>query len=186
MEKWRAIQAFPNYEVSDCGNVRSIDRDVIRKGNKTRLKGQMLKPSNHNGYLMVTLYNGSRDRHKSLFVHRLVADAFINNPLCLPYINHKDEDKMNNVVDNLEWCDAKYNSNYGTAIQRRIIHQDWKSIADKQSKQVIQRDFSGNIIKTYPSTMEAQRLDGYNPASISKCCNGLLKTYKGYKWEYAN
>ena len=134
MEEWRKIEGYPNYEVSDIGNVRSLDREVIRKGNKTMLKGQILKPRLRNGYPSVTLYNGNRTEHRSFSVHRLVAEAFIDNPDGLPYINHKDEVKTNNNKDNLEWCTAKYNSNYGTSIKRRVEHQDWNSIADKQSK----------------------------------------------------
>lgn len=185
MEEWRSIQGYPNYEVSNKGNVRSIDRLSTRKGGKVHLKGKLLKPTeNANGYKSVILYSGNRNNHKKFLIHRLVALAFINKPINMDYINHKDENKGNNNVDNLEWCDCQYNSNYGTAIQRRVAHQNWQSIADKQSKAVAKIDNDGNVITRYKSTMDAQRIDNYNPASISKCCNGYLKTYKGYKWEY--
>ena len=116
-------------------------------------------------------------------MHRLVADAFIPNPNGLKYVNHKDENKMNNNVSNLEWCTAKYNSNYGTSIARRVEHQDWTSIADKQSKTVYQYSKSLSLIRVWKSTAECGR-NSFNPASISKCCAGHLKTYKGFIWRY--
>jgi len=183
-EIWITIKNFPIYEVSNMGNVRSKDRIVIRNGNPAKIKGVNLKPKLIRGYQRVTLYAGDRTHKKQFLVHRLVADTFLDNPNNYPYINHKDENKINNHVDNLEYCTAKYNSNYGTSIQRRVAHQDWQSIADKQSKTVIQKDLNGNIIATYKSTMDAQRTKGYKSAGISRCCNGYLKTYKGYLWEY--
>lgn len=94
-------------------------------------------------------------------MHRLVAKAFIPNPNKLEYINHKDEDKMNNNVSNLEWCTAKYNSNFGTSISRRVAHQDWASIADKQSKTVYQYSNDLNLIRVWKSTAECGR-NGYS------------------------
>jgi len=182
MEIWKTIEGFENYEVSNYGNVRSKDRVVKRRGNDTHLKGMPLKMTTNRGYSRVTLYNGKRDKHSQFFVHKLVAMAFIPNPDNLPYINHKDENKTNNHVENLEWCTAKYNSNYGTAIERRVAHQDWQSIADKQSIAVIQMDLDGNEIRHYKSMKEAESY-GFNSASICKCCSGYLKTYKGYLWK---
>jgi hypothetical protein len=182
MEEWKTIKGFDNYEVSNFGNVRSKDRIAKRNDYDAKLSGQMLKPNVIKGYLRVTLYNGTRNKHKQFFIHRLVADAFISNPNDLPFINHKDENKMNNHVDNLEWCTAKYNSNYGTAIERRVRHQNWRDIAKKQSVAVVQKDLNGNVIKYYESMSDAEKY-GFNIPGVSKCCNGYLKTYKGYVWE---
>ena len=182
-EIWKKVKGNETYEVSNYGNVRSIDRYVSRNGCTVFIKGKLLEQSSVRGYKRVTLYYGSRNVKKQIFVHRLVAENFIENPNCHPYINHKDENKLNNCSDNLEWCTAKYNSNYGTSIKRRVEHQDWQSIADKQSKEVIQKDLNGNEIARYKSTMDAQR-HGYNSPSVCKCCNGYLKTYKGYVFEY--
>ena len=122
IEEWRPIEGYEGlYEVSNTGRVRSLDMYV--KGKSYRLhKGKVLSPGkNKNGYLKVNLhYNGKRE---TITVHRLVAQAFIENPDNLPQVNHKDEDKTNNNVDNLEWCDVKYNLSYGTA---RIRERDTK------------------------------------------------------------
>lgn len=185
MEIWKTVEGFENYEVSNRGNVRSKDRVAIRKGKETHLKGMMLLPSmNERGYKRVTLYGGNRTKRKQILVHRLVAEAFLDNPVGLPYINHKDENPQNNSVENLEWCTAKYNSNYGTAIERRVAHQDWRSISAKQSIAVMQLTMDGEIVNTYESMTEASN-SGFKIPGISKCCKGFLKSYRGYVWRYA-
>lgn len=111
-EEWRSIEGYEGlYEVSSYGRVRSLDRyEINNLGYKRLLKGKILSPGiKKDGYFIVSLKN------KNFRVHRLVAQAFIPNPEGLPQVNHKDEDKSNNNVDNLEWCDSKYNNNYGTA-----------------------------------------------------------------------
>ena len=183
VEEWRTVPDFPNYEVSNFGNVRSKDRIVSRKGNPANLKGFPLKTKVSRGYERVTLYSGNRELHKQIFVHRLVALAFIPNPNNYPCINHIDENKLNNHVSNLEWCTHKYNSNYGTAIERRVKHQDWESIARKHSTPVRQIDKNGKVVNIWPSMMECERKTGFHSDGISRCCSGYLKTYRGYIWE---
>lgn len=117
MEKWKSIPGYEGlYEVSSYGRVRSLERyDRFNR----KIVSKLLKPSyNTSGYYVVRLCNNGF--MKSKLIHRLVAEAFIPNPDNLPMINHRDEDKTNNVADNLEWCDLKYNNNYGTLQQRRI------------------------------------------------------------------
>ena len=115
-ELWRPIEGYEGlYEVSSYGRVRSLDRYVKTCYEAYKLqKGKILNPGkDKDGYLQVSLHcNGKQHQRK---IHRLVAQAFIENFDNLPMINHKDEDKTNNRVDNLEWCTAKYNANYGTA-----------------------------------------------------------------------
>ena len=114
IEEWRPIEGYEGlYEVSNTGKVRSVDRYVKYSNGQIHLhKGKVLSPVKSNfGYLLVSLCcNG---KYKSISVHRLVAQAFIENPDNLPEINHKNEDKTNNSVDNLEFCDRSYNNNYG-------------------------------------------------------------------------
>ena len=112
-EIWRPVVGYEGlYEVSNTGRVRSLDRYVRCKSYRLH-KGKVLSPGkDKDGYLFVVL--SCNGKHKTIAVHKLVAQAFIPNPDDLPIINHKDEDKTNNRVDNLEWCTAKYNMNYGT------------------------------------------------------------------------
>lgn len=180
MEEWRDIEGYEGYQISSEGRVRSLDRCVVYKdGSKHFYKGKILKFSiNVFGYYQIGLCkNGVRKFHR---VNRLVAKAFIPNPDNLPEVNHKDEDKTNNNVDNLEWCDRKYNMNYGTAIERgseklRNNH--------KLSKKVYQYTLDNQLVKVWDSTMECQR-NGYHSGHISNCCRGILKQHKGYKWSY--
>ena len=113
-EIWRPVNGFEGYyEVSNLGRVRSIDRVVVDKnGRKQFKKGTILKyRADRQGYNVIAL---SVNRHyTNKCVHTLVAETFIPNPDNLPQVNHKDEVKSNNCVDNLEWCTAKYNANYG-------------------------------------------------------------------------
>ena len=112
IEEWRPVVGYEGlYEVSNIGRVRSIDRYVKTCYGSYRLhKGKVLSPGiRPDGYLVVSL------QYRMFRVHRIVAEAFLPNPDNLPQVNHKDEDKSNNRVDNLEWCTAKYNNNYGTA-----------------------------------------------------------------------
>ena len=116
IEEWRPIVGYEGlYEVSNLGRVRSLDRYVKCGYEAYRLqKGKVLSPTKDtNGYLKVVL--NCNGKHKSINVHRLVTEAFLPNPDNLPEVNHKDEDKTNNRVENLEWCTRKYNVNFGTA-----------------------------------------------------------------------
>lgn len=112
VEEWRAIKGYGGaYEVSSEGRVRSL------RFNKIKILKQMTNAGRYNGYAVVTLYDENH-RGKKLKVHRLVAEAFLPNPERYPSINHKDEEKTNNNVNNLEWCSVRYNNTYGTARQR--------------------------------------------------------------------
>ena len=101
------------YQVSNYGRVKSLYRiQIMPTGGKRIIEERILKTiKNKKGYIGVHLSKNNKD--KTVYIHRLVAQAFIPNPNNYPQVNHKDEDKTNNHVDNLEWCTAKYNSNYG-------------------------------------------------------------------------
>ena len=183
VEIWKEIPDFPNYEVSNWGNVRSKDRVSERMGNDAKLKGMMLKGKIDRGYKRVTLYAGDRKRHKEISVHRLVAQAFIPNPSNLPCVNHKDENPKNNHVDNLEWCTHKYNSNYGTAIKRMVAHQDMRAKSERKSPVIIQCDMQGVPLKFWRSAAECSRQTGINAADILSCSLGKRKSIGGYTWK---
>lgn len=167
-EIWRPVVGYENYEVSSLGRVRSLGLDKYHKG-------KILKPwFSNKGYPLVDLYKSNKKEH--CLVHRLVAIAFIPNPNNLPFINHKDENPKNNRVENLEWCTPKYNSNYGTAIERQ---------RQKLIKAVICTYLkTGKKIK-YPSLTEAEKVTGVNRSSIWKCCNGVYSQSHGFTFEYA-
>lgn len=112
---------------------------------------------------------------KMTSVHRFIAECFILNPDNLPCINHKDENKQNNCVENLEWCTHKYNSNYGTAKQR------W---AEKQSKKVYQYTKNGELVKEWVSLHEIERVLGFDCRNISACCLGKKKSAYDHLWRY--
>lgn len=182
-EIWKAVNGYEGwYEVSNFGNVRSVDRVIINSDGVKRLwKGKILKPiKDRYGYLVLNLYKNSKI--KKITVHRLVAQAFILNSDNMPEVNHKDEDKTNNHVGNLEWCTRLYNLTYGTRIQRGA---EKRLNSPKFSKSVLQLDIStGRVIAEYPSAREAARKLNIYQGNISACCRGICKTYKGFKWKY--
>ena len=122
-EIWKPVKDFEGYyEVSNLGRVRSVDRVVLDKVRNCErlLKGRIIIQSdNGHGYKRVVFCKEHKLINK--YVHRMVAETFIPNPDNLPQVNHKDEDKSNNAVSNLEWCSEVYNTNYGTGIQRKSM-----------------------------------------------------------------
>ena len=149
------------YQVSSDGRIFSKPREVHGKnGYCHKLGSRELKQyDNGNGYLSVMLYDDVRG--KRIYVHRIVAKAFIPNPDNLPQINHKDEDKKNNCVENLEWCSSYYNLLYGHHIKR---------VADTQSMPVLQFDSDGTFIYRFQSAMDASRQTGIPQGCISSAC----------------
>lgn len=129
MEIWKDISEYVGlYQVSNMGNVRSLQREEFKCAQGYRVRrGVLLKLSkDQKGYLMVNLYKDGKGNTRR--VHRLVAEAFIDNPKCLPEINHIDEDKKNNAVSNLEWCTSSYNKRYGNGNTSRskTLKEIWK------------------------------------------------------------
>lgn len=174
-EIWKDIEGYEGlYQVSNLGRVRSLERFNVNSGvyqNRVRV----LKQShNRRGYKTVTLIK--RKARKTVTVHRLVAKAFLENPKMLPQVNHKDENKENNAVGNLEWCDNRYNYSYGTRVER---------VTKKLQKPILQFDENGNFINEFSGLRDAQRaLNLTSSGSISECCNGKRATAFGYIWRY--
>lgn len=190
MEIWRDIYYYDYlhkkivdyrgiYQVSNIGRVRSLDREVWN-GHGYRIEnGRIMTPQKrHHGYLVVPL--GSNGKQKIFKVHRLVAGTFIQNPLGLTEVNHKNEISNDNRVENLEWCDRQYNNTYGSVVERRRK----KNLNNSRSKPVIQMTMDEKVINTYPSISEAVRQTGiYN---IIGCCQGKRKHSGGFIWRYAS
>ena len=177
METWKAIAGYEGlYEVSDLGRIKSLKYG----------KEKILKPrKNTRGYLHVVLCKDGKAKNSK--VHRLVAEAFIPNPNNLATVNHKDEVKTNNTVVNLEWMSQKDNTNYGTRNKRAGEAISKANINNPMfSKQVQMLDKStGELLATFPSLMEAERVTGIAQPNISSCCLGKRKSTGGYKWRYS-
>lgn len=184
-EIWKDIKGYEKlYQASNLGNIRSLDKYVHSKNNSLRfVQGRLIKTKVcRSGYLNVCLWkNGSK---KCFYVHRLIANTFLNNPNNLPQINHIDMDKTNNKVFNLEFCTAKYNIQQTFKKGRTKINSGCfkKGNIPQNIRKVIQRDLSGKFIKEWNSIKEAQStLLIYH---ISSCCSGKRKTAGGFLWEY--
>jgi hypothetical protein len=182
MEKWKTIENFDNYEISSSGRVRSIEHIVHRKnGRPMTVSSTILKPyKDKKGYLHIGLRSNDNVLRK-VQIHRLVAQAFLSNPLNLPCVNHKDENKSNNAIENLEWCTIKYNNNFGN--RNNMISSSNKNNA-KTSKVILQYDKNKNLIKEWPSINEIKRVHNYSTGNIYNCCNFKYKQAYGFIWRY--
>ena len=160
-EEWKPIEGYEGlYEVSNMGRVKSLN---YRKTGKEKI---MKGGDDGHGYLSVNLWkDGKANKGK---IHRLVAQAFLENPQNLPEVNHKNEDKTDNRVENLEWCTKQYNIEYS------------------QAKAVIGINKVSGLILEFPSQMEASRQTGTNQGHIWGCCNGRRKSAGGFLWFYAD
>lgn len=155
----------------------TIDKNGIVYKNNIPIKLSI----NNDGYYVVNLKIDNK--YKTYNVHRLVALHFIPNPYNLPIVNHKDENKLNNNVDNLEWCDYEYSVNYGTRGKRS--GENMKN-SKQRSKPILQYTKDLVFIKEFPSSNEIQRELGYLQSNILKCCKGKYKQAYGYIWKYKN
>ena len=177
-EVWKDVVGYEGlYKVSNKGNVYSVGR--INSQCK-KIGGIILKPGyTRGGYLLVNLCENGKV--KSKYIHRLVLEAFVENPNNLPEVNHKDENPSNNELSNLEWCDARYNSNYGTRNER--IRKKVRAVNVE----------TGEVVK-FNSTHEAGR-KGYDQSGVAASCRGDYNdgkgkligdghTYRGYRWSY--
>lgn len=162
-EIWKDVKGYEGlYRISTLGNAMTLINNKILKINKT---GE---------YDYVAFYkNGKKKIQK---IHRLVAENFIENPYNLECINHKDENKRNNRVDNLEWCTKKYNCNYGKRNEKMS-----KSLSKYK---IVQKDKKGKIIKIWSSMWDLEHNTIFKKWGIRQCCENKSKTAYGYQWEY--
>lgn len=180
MTTWRNIEGFEGiYEVSDKGQVRSIKRNRLNKltGRYNELQEKILKPNKVAfGYMQVTLYK--QGKRVCRYVHNLVMESFVGEKPLGFEVNHKDENKENNCLDNLEYITRKANNNYGTRKDRAV-----KSLTNgKHSKAVVGTNLLDGSVIVFPSVSEARR-QGYG-SHISDVALGKRKHSMGYTWKY--
>ncbi len=161
----KIIDDFPNYDIDEDGVVRRVKN------------GKVISQQTYAGYKCVSLRNGGKSKWNK--VHRLVASAFIPNPKSLPCVNHKDENKLNNSVNNLEWCDYSYNNSYGK-------NAPLKRMSEARRKKVGMYDASGELLSVFDSATDAERDTGIKQSNISKCClnRPSFNTAGGYVWKF--
>jgi len=163
---WKDIPNYEGlYQINNFGDIKSFYN--------YRGKGNLLIPKIKKGYYEIGLRKDGERKWYS--IHRLVAQTFIDNPNDLPCINHRDENKLNNNVDNLEWCTVAYNNTYGERLKK-------VSNSNKLKKRVIQYSKNREKINTYNSIAEASEKTNTNKTSISKCINKKRKTANNYIW----
>lgn len=172
MSKALQIKEFPEYYVTDTGDIYS--RDYNHTG---RFKKRKLMKS-AKGYFRVRLYNECGAFYKS--VHRLVAEAFIPNPDNKPQINHKDGDKLNNNILNLEWVNNSENQLH----RRYVLGQKQPTGADDPRSKTILQIRDGVITKEFVGVREAERQTGIKHQNITACCKGKVKSAGGFQWKY--
>ena len=156
------------YKISSLGRLHNLKTGSMTYGHVDK----------STGYLVYTLRKDGK-QVESPYVHRVVAIHFLPNPSNLPAVTHKDDDKTNTCIDNLEWCTHEYNCKYGTRSKRsgesRINHPD-------KSSRVVGVNITSGLILEFPSMSEAERKTGVAHQSISACSRGKLKTAGGFKW----
>lgn len=187
MEQWKVIEEFPNYEISNLGNVRRRIHSVTNAICTYEVDSIPIKPFlNSKGYYRVQLCKNGLMTKK--FVHRLVAEAFIDNPEYKPCVNHIDCNPRNNAASNLEWCTHKENMEWMVKMGRTI-----RTPEQIEHLRMSQTKYAKSVIGTNLMTGEKVRFDflnevenmGFQPSCVCQCCKGIRRTHKGYRWEYA-
>lgn len=174
-ELWADIPGYEGlYQASTFGNIRSVFGNKLKAAKYSR------------DYLQVTLYKGGHK--KCLSVHRLVATTFIPNPQNMPEVNHKDENKLNNRLENLEWCTRAYNNSYGTAVERHVQNTDYYSDAYLKARQkrriAVYQYIGGRCIARYESSKAASDATKIQRENIIAVLKGRRKSAGGYQWKY--
>lgn len=201
-EIWKDIEGYEGlYQVSNYGNIKSLSRVVKNAYGIHRTEEKILKPQmKKKGYFQIQLSKDGKQKHYQ--VHRLVALAFVPNINNYPCINHKDENKSNNHVNNLEWCTHEYNTNYGTRNKRaseklkenmkyrKLTKQQLENLSKGRKSRKVKCITTGKI---FNSIKEAANITGANASNITQCCKGKCKstgidtiTKEKLEWKYVD
>lgn len=185
-EEWRTIPEFDLYEVSNTGKVRSKERIISRGSHFVKLHGKILKGSDNGvGYLRVFLKQ--EGRVKQCYIHRLVAECFLDNPESKPCVNHLDNNPLNNNVENLEWCTKQENTDWMIMQGRNKRTENWLSNLHKSQEKtympVVGRNVETGEEILFPSLNSVKEF-GFQPSCVCCCCKGKRIQHKGYVWEY--
>ena len=184
-EIWKPVKDYEEYyEVSNLGRVRSLDRYVNCANGQRLHKGKILQLEvDRLGYRLAHVSKDGKDDR--LLVHRMVAEAFIDNPEDYPCVNHKDETPWNNKISNLEWCTYAYNNQYNELNQKRFKTRSNNIVngITKIGTSILMKDLNGNIVKEY-TNMERVKDAGLSEYYVRLCCDGKKESYLAHKWEY--
>lgn len=202
-EIWKDVVGYEGlYKVSNLGKIKSLERKNKKYQSKEFIMKQCVGTNN---YLIVNLYLLNSSKAKTFRVHRLIAETFIPNPNNLPCVNHKDGNKQNNCVSNLEWCSYSWNNKHAYLIGKKVVTEkmkktfseikkteNWK-IKNKnfkrKSKKIDQFDKNGIFLKSWNGIAELQKhFNKKNLSSIYHCCNRVkhFNSSLGYKWSWHN
>lgn len=184
-EIWKDIAGYEGlYQISNLGNVKSLARYKQNHNKLQKVEERILKPNITNkGYYYVMLNKNGKQKHK--MIHILIAQAFIPNPNNYPIVNHKDGNKLNINIRNLEWSSYSHNNKEAYRLGLRIApttnklgYDNWKS------KPIYQYDLDGNFIREWACSLEVKRQLNINPSNITSCCRGERNKAGGYIWKY--
>lgn len=185
-EIWKEIE-YPHYAISNYGRLKRLAHTIIPKSENKYYKPKYLPERicklaiTKCGYVS---FRASVDgKLQTVSIHRAVAKAFIPNPDNLPFINHINEDKTDNRVENLHWCTAKFNSNYGTCQKRRA--KTLRNLLANRPVSINQYTKDGELVHQYTTTGEITEA-GFNLKTVKRCCRHRQKAANGYHWFYSD
>lgn len=178
-EIWKDVKGYEGiYQISSLGRVKVLEHIIKTKNGYNQTRRECIKSlaTDKDGYKQTILWKDKKP--KRYYIHRLVAENFLDNPNNLPIINHKNEIKNDNRVDNLEYCDLKYNLNYGNAQKKRIEKQCglWRKYSE-----------DGTLLEEFKNLQEYCRKNPqFKPTSINSAAKRYKNLYRGFKWERVN